>query len=130
MRPGTLPSHLMCRELFELGGSTWHSRRRSVWDRRCFAESSPRMTVNRLTFLSSETTGLSSSMNTLDSGSKKNGVYTGSNPMNDPLNADRTRPEKASTSLALDGETRSSLWNRVIATIESYLQNVEHLPVS
>ncbi len=34
------------------------------------------------------------------------------------------------TSLALDSKTRSSLWNTVVATIESYWQTVERLPVS
>lgn len=38
--------------------------------------------------------------------------------------------EVLSTSLALDSETRRSLWNTVVATIESYWQTVDQLPVS
>jgi hypothetical protein len=34
------------------------------------------------------------------------------------------------TALALDSKTRNSLWNTVLATIESYWQSIEGLPVS
>lgn len=45
--------------------------------------------------------------------------------------APRVNEVKApTTSLALDSKTRNSLWNTVLATIESYWQGVEQLPVS
>ncbi|WP_433964599.1 pyridoxal phosphate-dependent decarboxylase family protein [Tunturiibacter gelidiferens] len=38
--------------------------------------------------------------------------------------------QNSSTSLALDSETRASLWKLVAATIETYLRTVDELPVS
>ncbi len=38
--------------------------------------------------------------------------------------------QNSSTALALDSETRASLWKLVAGTIETYLQTVDELPVS
>lgn len=50
--------------------------------------------------------------------------------MNDSLTKNKAVPIAATPSLALDSETRNSLWKVVFDRIESYLQTVDELPVS